>query len=49
MVDTRRRNRNPFDDDNGYGDVPQGGSASAARVGNIQAAMAAIPTSFPEA
>jgi hypothetical protein len=24
MVDTRRRNRNPFDDDNGYGDVPQG-------------------------
>jgi hypothetical protein len=23
MVDTRRRNRNPFDD-NGYGDVPQG-------------------------
>lgn len=24
MVDTRRRNRNPSDDDNGYGDVPQG-------------------------
>jgi hypothetical protein len=24
MVDTRRRNRNPFNDDNGYGDVPQG-------------------------
>ena len=22
MVDTRRRNRNPFDDDNGYGDIP---------------------------
>jgi hypothetical protein len=24
MVDTRRRNRNPFNDDNGYGDVPTG-------------------------
>ena len=24
MVDTRRRNRNPYDDDNGYGDVPPG-------------------------
>jgi hypothetical protein len=24
MVDTRRRNRNPYNDDNGYGDVPQG-------------------------
>jgi hypothetical protein len=24
MVDTRRRNRNPFNGDNGYGDVPQG-------------------------
>lgn len=24
MVDTRRRNRNPRDDDNGYGDVPNG-------------------------
>jgi hypothetical protein len=22
MVDTRRRNRNPFDDDKGYGDMP---------------------------
>ena len=24
MVDTRRRNRNPYNDDNGYGDVPKG-------------------------
>jgi len=24
MVDTRRRNRNPYNDDNGYGDVPNG-------------------------
>ena len=24
MVDTRRRNRNPHNDDNGYGDVPEG-------------------------
>lgn len=24
MVDTRRRNRNPFDDDNRYGDLPRG-------------------------
>ncbi len=24
MVDTRRRNRNPYQDDNGYGDVPNG-------------------------
>lgn len=24
MVDTRNRKRNPFDDDNGYGDAPQG-------------------------
>ncbi|MEZ0172548.1 BON domain-containing protein [Microvirga sp. TS319] len=24
MVDTRRRNRNPYNDDNGYGDVPTG-------------------------
>lgn len=24
MVDTRRRNRDPYADDNGYGDVPQG-------------------------
>jgi hypothetical protein len=24
MVDTRRRNRNPHNDDNGYGDVPSG-------------------------
>jgi len=24
MVDTRRRKRNPYDDSNGYGDVPQG-------------------------
>ncbi|WP_204985738.1 BON domain-containing protein [Microvirga pakistanensis] len=24
MVDTRRRNRNPYNDDNGYGDVPGG-------------------------
>ncbi|MGO4387568.1 BON domain-containing protein [Microvirga sp. 2YAF29] len=26
MVDPRRRNRNPSRDDNGYGDVPQGGA-----------------------
>jgi hypothetical protein len=26
MVDTRRRNRNPSRDDNGYGDVPPGGA-----------------------
>lgn len=26
MVDTRRRNRNPFNDDNGYGDVPPRGA-----------------------
>lgn len=24
MVDTRNRNRNPYNDDNGYGDVPRG-------------------------
>ena len=24
MVDTRRRKTNPYDDSNGYGDVPQG-------------------------
>ena len=24
MVDTRRRNRDPYNDDNGYGDVPKG-------------------------
>jgi hypothetical protein len=28
MVDTRRRNRNPYDDDNGYGDVPGGAVGS---------------------
>jgi hypothetical protein len=26
MVETRRRNRNPFNDDNGYGDVPPRGA-----------------------
>jgi hypothetical protein len=26
MVDTRRRNRNPFNDDNGYGDMPPRGT-----------------------
>lgn len=26
MVDTRRRNRNPFDDDNRYGDIPVRGA-----------------------
>ncbi|WP_230529825.1 BON domain-containing protein [Microvirga roseola] len=26
MVDIRRRNRNPYNDDNGYGDVPSGGA-----------------------
>jgi BON domain len=26
MVDTRRRNRNPYDDDNGYGDAPARGA-----------------------
>ncbi|QRM29479.1 BON domain-containing protein [Microvirga sp. VF16] len=26
MVDTRRRNRNPFDDDKGYGDLPSRGA-----------------------